>query len=82
MTTTVDSEAIIQARIRGYSARAIAKHLGCTVADVTDALDNFARLTLTKNLRTHTLALELERLDEFSAPLKSRPGTATSRRPC
>lgn len=62
---TVDKEAIIQARIRGYSARAIAKHLDCTLAEVNAALDDFAKLTLTKNLRTHTLALELERLDEI-----------------
>lgn len=65
MAATIDSDAIIQARIRGYSTRQICKTLGCTPADVSDTLDNFARLTLTKSLRTHTLALELARLDEL-----------------
>ena len=61
----IDSDAIIQARIRGDSVLAIAKQFGCTVADVNDVLDRFASMTLTDKLRTHTLALELARLDDM-----------------
>ena len=63
--SVIDSEAIIQARIRCWSVRAIAKHFNCTIADVNDVLDGFASMTLTDRLRTHTLALEIERLDEL-----------------
>jgi hypothetical protein len=59
----IDSEQIIQARIRGESVRSIARRLGCTIDDVNDVLDRFASTTLTDKLRMHTLALELERLD-------------------
>lgn len=65
MTNTVDAEAIIQARIRGWPVRTIARQLGCSIADVMDALDRHAAMTLTSKLRTHTLALELDRLDEM-----------------
>jgi len=63
---TIDGEAIIQARIRGESARHIAKRLGCTLDDINDVLDRFAAATITNKLRTHTLALELARLDELT----------------
>ena len=61
----IDSEQIIQARIRGESARSIAKRLHCTLADINDVMDRFATTTLTDKLRAHTLALEIERLDEL-----------------
>ena len=61
----IDSEAIIEARVRGESIRSISKRLGCSVADIHDVLDRFASVTISANLRTHTLALELERLDNL-----------------
>jgi hypothetical protein len=69
---TIDGEAIIQARLRGYSVRSIAKHTGCSVADVNDVLDRFAAATITEKLRTHTLALELERLDGIMRVFEQR----------
>jgi len=62
---SIDCEDIIDARVRGESARSIAKRLGCTIDDVNDVLDRFATQTITNKLRTHTLALELERLDNL-----------------
>src|SRR5262249_8158979 len=41
------------------------ERLGCSVADINDVLDRFAHVTISANLRTHTLALELERLDKL-----------------
>jgi hypothetical protein len=61
----IDGEAIITARVRGFSVRHIAKHMGCSIDDVNDVLDRFSYQTLTERLRTHTLALELERLDSM-----------------
>ena len=61
----IDSEAIIEARVRGESIRSISKRLGVSVADINDTLDKFASITISQNLRTHTLALELERLDKL-----------------
>src|SRR5262245_61642989 len=61
----IDSEEIIEARVRGESVRSIAKRLGCTVTDINDVLDHFATQTISAKLRTHTLALELERLDSL-----------------
>src|SRR5215469_13312330 len=62
---TIDSEAIIEARVQGESIRSISKRLGCSIEDINDTLDRFAKVTISKNLRTHTLALELERLDRL-----------------
>src|SRR5262249_28747109 len=62
---TIDAEAIIEARIQGESIRSISKRFGCSVADINDVLDRFAHVTISANLRTHTLALELERLDNL-----------------
>src|SRR5262249_42980173 len=41
------------------------KRLGCSVADINDVLDHFAHVTISANLRTPTLGLELQRLDNL-----------------
>lgn len=65
MATTIDTQEIIEARIRGESIPHIARRLDCAVRDVEDALDYHCRATLTKHLRANTLAIELERLDKL-----------------
>jgi hypothetical protein len=60
--------------VRGQSVRAIARKFRCTVDDVHDVLDKFGKITLTARLRTHTLALELERLDDLTAVFESKAG--------
>ncbi|GLR85833.1 hypothetical protein [Bradyrhizobium iriomotense] len=69
---TIDGEDIVQARVRGESVRNIAKRFGCSIADVNDVLDRFAAMTITNKLRVHTLALELERLDELQRVFESQ----------
>jgi hypothetical protein len=44
---------------------AIAKTKGISLADVNRALDLFSEATFNDNVRKHTLALELARLDEL-----------------
>ena len=68
----VDGEQIVQARIRGYSVRRIAREFDLAVDDVNDTLDAFATATLDKNLRRSTLALELERLDRITAVFQAK----------
>jgi len=68
---TIDSEAIIEARVQGESIRSISKRLGCSVGDINDCLDRFAKITISANLRVHTLALELERLDRLQRTFES-----------
>src|SRR5262249_36703337 len=62
---SIDSDEIIEARIQGESIRSISKRLGCSIEDINDTLDRFAKVTIAANLRVHTLALELERLDKL-----------------
>src|SRR5262249_40594030 len=52
-------------RVQGESVRSISKRLGCSVDDIHDVLDRFAKVAISANLRVHTLALELERLDRL-----------------
>lgn len=59
------TEEIIQARIRGESVRKIAKRLGITPMVVNETLDVFATSMISHQLRFHTLALELARLDDI-----------------
>ena len=61
----MNDEAIIQQRIVGRSARAIARAQGCTLAEVSKVLDRFTETTIDDKIRRHTLALELARLDEL-----------------
>jgi hypothetical protein len=61
----IDSDAIIDARVRGESARSISRRLGVSLDDIFDVLDRWATQTITHKLRFHTLALELARLDEM-----------------
>jgi len=63
--SVIDSDAIVEARVRGESIRSIAKRLKVSITDIHDTLDRFAKVTISQNLRTHTLALELERLDNL-----------------
>jgi hypothetical protein len=61
----LDGEDIVQARIRGESVRSIARRLSCTLAEVHKILDRFAETTIDDKTRKHSLALELERLDQL-----------------
>jgi hypothetical protein len=61
----LDGEDIVQARVRGESVRSIARRLSCTSAEVRAALDRFAETVVDDSTRKHTLALELERLDQL-----------------
>jgi len=61
----MNDDTIIKQRIGGRSVRAIAKTNGCSVAEVNRVLDLFANATITDQVRKHTLALELARLDEL-----------------
>jgi len=68
----LDGEDIVQARIRGESVRSIAKRLSCTLAEVHKILDRFAETTIDDKTRKHSLALELERLDQLQQVFGAR----------
>ena len=68
----MNDEAIIQQRIVGRSARAIARAQGCTLAEVSKVLDRFTETTIDDKTRKHTLALELARLDELQETFYAR----------
>ena len=68
----MNDDVIIQQRISGRSARAIAKAQGCSVAEVNKALDRFTETTIDDKIRRHTLALELARLDELQETFYAR----------
>ena len=61
----MNDDEIVQQRVSGRSARAIARAQGCTLAEVTRVLDRFTETTIDDKTRKHTLALELARLDEL-----------------
>ena len=61
----MNDDVIIQQRISGRSARAIARAQGCTLTEVNRVLDCFTETTIDDKTRKHTLALELARLDEL-----------------
>ena len=52
--------------------RTIAEDHGCSFADVNKVLDLFAVATINAKVRTHTLALELSRLDELQSVFYER----------
>jgi hypothetical protein len=68
----MNDDTIIQQRVSGRSARAIAKAQGCTLAEVNRALDRFTETTIDNKTRKHTLALELARLDELQETFYAR----------
>ena len=68
----MNDDTIIQQRVSGRSARAIARAQGCTLADVTRVLDRFTETTIDDKTRKHTLALELARLDELQETFYAR----------
>jgi hypothetical protein len=68
----MNDDTIIQQRVSGRSARAIAKAQGCTVAEVNRVLDRFTETTIDDKTRKHTLALELARLDELQETFYAR----------
>src|SRR6516165_2548901 len=63
---------IIQQRVSGRSARAIARAQGCTLTEVNGVLDRFTETTIDDKTRKHTLALELARLDELQETFYAR----------
>ena len=63
---------MFQARIRGESVRSIAKRFSCTLAEVHKILDRFAETTIDDKTRKHSLALELERLDQLQQVFGTR----------
>jgi hypothetical protein len=63
---------IIQQRVSGRSVRAIARTFGVTGAEVNAVIDRFATATIDDKIRTHTLALELARLDELQDTFYAR----------
>src|SRR5215472_11170960 len=68
----LDGEDIVQARIRGESVRSIAKRVSCTLAEVHKVLDRFAETVIDDKTRKHSLALELERLDQLQQVFGAR----------
>ena len=68
----MNDDTIIQQRVSGRSARAIARAQGCSVAEVNKALDRFTETTIDDKVRKHTLALELARLDELQGTFYAR----------
>ena len=68
----MNDDTIIQQRVSGRSARAIAKAQGCSVVEVNKALDRFTETTIDDKVRKHTLALELARLDELQETFYAR----------
>src|SRR5215469_11499413 len=68
----MNDDEIVQQRVSGRSARAIARAQGCSVAEVNKALDRFTETTIDDKVRKHTLALELARLDELQETFYAR----------
>ena len=68
----MNDDTIIQQRVSGRSARAIARAHGCTLAEVSRVLDHFTETTIDDKTRKHTLALELARLDELQKTFYAR----------
>ena len=68
----MNDEVIIQQRISGRSARAIARAQSCTLTEVNRVLDRFTETTIDDKTRKHTLALELARLDELQETFYAR----------
>jgi hypothetical protein len=68
----LDGEDVVQARIRGESVRSIAKRFSCTLAEVHKVLDRFAETVIDDKTRKHSLALELERLDQLQQVFGTR----------
>ena len=68
----MNEDTIIQQRVSGRSARAIARAQGCTLAEVSKVLDRFTETTIDDKTRKHTLALELARLDELQETFYAR----------
>src|SRR5215470_6790845 len=68
----MNDDQIIQQRVSGRSARAIARAHGCTLAEVSKVLDRFTETTIDDKTRKHTLALELARLDELQETFYAR----------
>jgi DNA-binding transcriptional MerR regulator len=68
----MNDDEIVQQRVSGRSARAIARAQGCTLAEVNKALDRFTETTIDDKTRKHTLALELARLDELQETFYAR----------
>ena len=68
----MNDNTIIQQRVSGRSARAIARAQGCTLAEVSKVLDRFTETTIDDKTRKHTLALELARLDELQETFYAR----------
>ena len=72
MLPEMNDDTIIQQRVSGRSARAIARAQGCTLAEVSKVLDRFTETTIDDKTRKHTLALELARLDELQETFYAR----------
>jgi hypothetical protein len=68
----MNDDEIVQQRVSGRSARAIARAQATTVAEVNKALDRFTETTIDDKTRKHTLALELARLDELQETFYAR----------
>ena len=68
----MNDDTIIQQRVSGRSACAIARAQGCTLAEVSKVLDRFTETTIDDKTRKHTLALELARLDELQETFYAR----------
>ena len=68
----MNDDTIIQQRVSGRSARAIARAQGCTLTEVSRVLDRFTETTIDDKTRKHTLALELARLDELQETFYAR----------
>jgi hypothetical protein len=75
----MNDDVIIQQRISGRSARAIAKAQGRTLTEVNRVLDRFTETTIDDKVHKHTLALELARLDDCKKPSTPEPWKATWR---
>src|SRR5215471_11476736 len=68
----MNDDVIIQQRVSGRSARAIARAQGCTLTEVSKVLDRFTETTIDDKTRKHALALELARLDELQETFYAR----------
>src|SRR5262249_47403674 len=68
----MNDDEIVQQRVSGRSARAIARVQGCTLTEVNRVLDRFTETTIDDKTRKHTLALELARLDELQETFYAR----------
>lgn len=77
--SSVKDSTLVAARIAGNSPEAIAARYKVPIAQVQDAVGEWAKLVKSKELRDHQFALELARLDRLQAVFDAKAQAGDAR---